>query len=262
MPDDNSVQPFRPEPGPVEIRLRETVASRGGSLAILLDPDRNAAPELSEAAEAIQQGDADFIFVGSSLMLRDNFADAIRAIRDGSDLPVIIFPGHHTQVSGDADAILFMSLVSGRNPEFLIGQQVVAAPQVRHLGLEAIPTGYMLIDSGSPTSVQFMSGTAPMPPGKPDIAVAHALAAAYLGMRVLYLEGGSGSTNAIPDDMIGAVATSVDLPIIVGGGIRTSAQASAKVNAGAGVIVVGNSLEHAWTAKGIRGLADSVHTRA
>ena len=105
MPDDNSFRPFRPEPGPVEIRLREAVSSRGGSLAILLDPDRNAAPELSEAAEAIQLGDADFIFVGSSLMLRDNFGDAIKAIRDGSDLPVIIFPGHHTQVSGDADAM-------------------------------------------------------------------------------------------------------------------------------------------------------------
>jgi putative glycerol-1-phosphate prenyltransferase len=260
MSKEKPSPPFRPEPGPVELRLRQTVESRGAALAILLDPDRNAAPELSEAAEAIQAGDADFIFVGSSLMLRDNFTDAIKAIREGSDLPVVIFPGHHTQVAGDADAILFMSLISGRNPEFLIGQQVVAAPQVRHLRLEAIPTGYMLIESGSTTSVQFMSGTAPMPRAKPDIAVAHALAAAYMGMRVLYLEGGSGGTNAIPEELITAVSETVDLPIIVGGGIRTADQARKKVQAGAGVVVVGNSLEHAWTPEGIHGLADGVHT--
>lgn len=259
MPANSERPAFRPQPGPTEQRFNDTIARRGAALAILLDPDRNASGELSEAAATCERGDADFILVGSSLMLRDNFGEAVAAIRKGSDLPVIIFPGHHTQVCGAADAILFMSLISGRNPEFLIGQQVVAAPQVRHVGLEAIPTGYMLIDSGSNTSVQFMSGTAPMPRDKPDIAVAHALAAGYMGMRVLYMEGGSGGTNAIPTDLITAVTEAVELPVIVGGGIRTPEQACEKVAAGAGCIVVGNSLEHAWTADAIHDLADGVH---
>ncbi len=259
MPSTSGSPAYRSEPGPTELRFNETISRRGAVLAILLDPDRNAASELSEAASVCQEGDTDFIFVGSSLMLRDNFSEAVAAIREGSDLPLIIFPGHHTQVCRDADAILFMSLISGRNPEFLIGQQVVAAPQVRHLGLEAIPTGYMLIDSGSSTSVQFMSGTAPMPRDKPDIAVAHALAAAFLGMRVLYLEGGSGGTNAIPAEMISAVTESVGMPIVVGGGIRMADQVSEKVGAGAACVVVGNSLEHAWTAEAIRELANAAH---
>ena len=259
MPSKSKPTAYYPGPGPTEQRFNETIARRGAVLAILLDPDRNAASELSEAASVCQNGDADFILVGSSLMLRDNFSEAVAAVREGSDLPLIIFPGHHTQVCRDADAILFMSLISGRNPEFLIGQQVVAAPQVRHLDLEAIPTGYMLIDSGSSTSVQFMSGTAPMPRDKPDIAVAHALAATFMGMRVLYMEGGSGGTNAIPSEMIHAVTDSVEAPVIVGGGIRTAEQAGEKVNAGASCIVIGNSLEHAWTAEAIRELADATH---
>jgi putative glycerol-1-phosphate prenyltransferase len=259
MPSTSESPAYYPGPGPTEQRFNETIARRGAVLAILLDPDRNEASELSKAASVCQNGDADFILVGSSLMLRDNFSEGVTAVRKGSDLPLIIFPGHHTQVCRNADAILFMSLISGRNPEFLISQQVVAAPQVRHVGLEAIPTGYMLIDSGSSTSVQFMSGTAPMPRDKPDIAVAHALAASFMGMRVLYMEGGSGGTNAIPSEMISAVTEAVGMPVIVGGGIRTPDQASEKVSAGASCIVIGNSLEHAWTAESIRNLADAVH---
>jgi putative glycerol-1-phosphate prenyltransferase len=247
--------------GPTEERFHRTIGERGACLCILLDPDRNSPDEMTYAAEVCQEGDADFVFIGSSLMVHGNFDDSVAAARKGTDLPIVIFPGHHTQVNGDADAILFMSLISGRNAEFLIGQQVIAAPRVRKLGLEAIPTGYMLVDSGSPTSVQFMSMTAPMPRDKPDIVVAHALAARYLGMRMLYLEGGSGGSESVPDAVVEAVADNVDLPLIVGGGIRTQDVARSKVQAGATCIVVGNSLEHAWTAGSIRALADGVHRR-
>jgi putative glycerol-1-phosphate prenyltransferase len=254
-------RPFSHGPGPTEQRLHEAVAERGGALCILLDPDRHEGDELTRAAEVCQQGGADFVFIGSSLMLKDTFEDAIAAVRKGTNLPLIVFPGDYSQVSGRADALLFLSLISGRNPEYLIGHHVLAAPRVHRLGIETIPTGYMLIDSGRITSVQFMSMTAPMPRDKADIVVAHALAAQFLGMRLLYLEGGSGGENAIPEGMISDVTSQVDLPMIVGGGIRTGEQARAKIDAGASFVVVGNSLEHAWTPEGIRELADAVHTR-
>ncbi len=245
--------------GPIESRFNAVAEERGAGLCILLDPDRHELSELTTAAEVCENGGADFLFVGSSLMLKDSFDDAVGAIRAGTGLPLIIFPGHSTQLSGHADAILFMSLVSGRNPEYLIGQQVIAAPRVRSLGLEAIPAGYMLVETGRTTSVQFMSMTQPMPRDKADIAVAHALAARYLGMRVLYLEGGSGGEGTVPVDIIAAVTEAAPGPMLVGGGIRKPEEVREKVNAGASLIVVGNSLEHAWTPEGIRELADAAH---
>ncbi len=247
--------------GPIESRFHEVAEKRGAGLCILFDPDRHDLPELTRASAVCQEGGADFLFVGSSLMLKDSFDDAVAAVRAGSDLPIVIFPGHSTQLSGKADAILFMSLVSGRNPEYLIGQQVIAAPRVRSLGLEPIPAAYMLVETGRATSVQYMSMTQPMPRDKADIAVAHALAARYLGMRVLYLEGGSGGQETVPEEIIRAVAEAVGGPIIVGGGIRTAAQARAKVEAGATLIVVGNSLEHAWTVDSVAELVAGVHLK-
>jgi phosphoglycerol geranylgeranyltransferase len=251
---------LRPEIGPTEQRLHDGIGVRGALLAILLDPDRHEPDRLSRAAEVCEQGGADLLLVGSSLMLRDTFDLAVAAIRKGSQLPLIIFPGDYSQVSEHADAILFLSLISGRNPEYLIGHHVLAAPRIRQVGLETIPTGYLLIDSGRITSVQFMSMTAPMPRDKPDIVVAHALAAQFLGMRMLYLEGGSGGEHSIPDGLIREVADRVDLPLIVGGGIRTFEQARSRVEAGASVVVIGNSLEHAWTTDGIRELAGAIHS--
>jgi phosphoglycerol geranylgeranyltransferase len=247
--------------GPIETRLHEVAERRGAGLCILFDPDRHELKELTRAAAICQEGGADFVFVGSSLMLKDSFDDAVGAVRAGTDLPIIIFPGHSTQLSGKADAILFMSLVSGRNPEYLIGQQVIAAPRVRSLGLEPIPAAYLLVETGRTTSVQYMSMTQPMPRDKADIAVAHALAARYLGMRVLYLEGGSGGHETVPEEIIRAVAEVMEGPIIVGGGIRTAEQAHAKVEAGATLIVVGNSLEHAWTVDSVAELAAGVHLK-
>lgn len=250
-----------PEFGPVETRLREMASERGAAFCILLDPDRNTPDELSMAAEISQEGGADFFLVGSSLMVRGNFDQAVAAVKKGSGLPVVVFPGHSSQVSGEADAILFLSLISGRNADYLIGQHVLAAPRIHELGLEAIPTGYMLIDSGRITSVQYMSMTAPMPRDKPDIVVAHALAARFLGMRFIYLEGGSGGERDVPEEIIEEVARTAALPLIVGGGIRTPEAARSKVEAGASYIVIGNSLEDEWTTSRIREISEAVHLR-
>lgn len=261
MPSTSEDLHHSPEYGPIEIRFRETARERGGCFCVLLDPDRNTPDELSRAAEICQEGGADFIFVGSSLVLSSTFGRAVAAAKKGSELPVVIFPGHSSQISGDADAILFLSLISGRNAEYLIGQHVVAAPLIHDLGLEVIPTGYMLVDSGHITSVQFMSMTAPMPRNKPDIAVAHGLAAKFLGMRFLYLEGGSGGEHDVPVEIVREVTQAVDLPLIVGGGIRTPEAARAKVEAGAACIVMGNSLEDMWTPEVVRKLAEGVHLK-
>lgn len=245
--------------GPIETRIHETVTGRGGCLCVLFDPDKNSPEELSHAAEACQEGGTDFIFIGSSLMLSDNFDVAVKAVKKGCDLPVVIFPGHSSQVTGEADAILFLSLISGRNAEYLIGQHVIAAPVIHNLGLEVIPTGYMLIDSGKITSVQFMSMTAPMPRNKTDIVVAHALAAKFLGMRLLYLEGGSGGEFDVPEELISEVVGTVELPLIVGGGIRNPETARMKIEAGASCIVMGNCLEDSWSPERVREFSDAVH---
>ena len=246
-------------PGSVETSFREVVSEKGAAFCMLLDPDRNSSDELSRAAEIGQEGGVDFIFIGSSLMLSGNFDSAVEAVKKRTDLPVVVFPGNPGQISEHADAILFLSLISGRNAEYIIGQQVVAAPRIHELGLEAIPTGYMLIDSGGITSAQYMSMTAPMPRDKPDIAVAHALAARFMGMRFLYLEGGSGGELAVPETIINEVAGAARLPVIVGGGIRTAKEAQSRVEAGASAIVIGNSLEGTWTVENIRDLAEAVH---
>jgi putative glycerol-1-phosphate prenyltransferase len=248
-----------PEPGSVETHFREVVREKGAAFCLLLDPDRNTADELSRAAEIGQKGGVDFIFIGSSLMLSGNFDEGVKAVKKGIDLPVVVFPGNPGQISDQADAILFLSLISGRNAEYIIGQQVVAAPRIHELGLEAIPTGYMLIDSGGITSAQYMSMTAPMPRDKPDIAVAHALAARFMGMRFIYLEGGSGGELAVPEVIINEVASTARLPVIVGGGIRTADDARSRVEADASAIVIGNSLEGIWSEEKIREFAEAVH---
>ena len=259
MPQNDKDIMEYPEPGSVETRIREVAYRQGAALCILLDPDRNTPDELSRAAAISQEGEADFIFVGSSLMLSGNFEQAVPEVQQACDLPVVIFPGHSSQVTAGADAILFLSLISGRNADYLIGQHVVAAPRIHELGLEAIPTGYMLIESGNITSAQYMSMTAPMPRDKPDIAVAHALAARFLGMRFVYLECGSGGELSVPEEIIHRVSRTARLPVIVGGGIRTPEAARAKVEAGASCIVIGNSLEDAWTPDRVREISGAVH---
>jgi putative glycerol-1-phosphate prenyltransferase len=195
-------------------------------------------------------------------MSTDDFEHHLRAIKQNTSVPVIIFPGSIMQVSSVADAILFLILISGRNPEHLIGSQVVAAPIIKRSGLEAISTGYMLIEAGNMTSAEFMSNTKPIPRDKPDIAVAHALAAEIIGMKFVYLDAGSGANASVPEEMIRSVAGKCSLPVIVGGGIRTPEDARKKIEAGAAFIVTGTVTEHNNHRSFIKEFAEAVHSSA
>jgi len=212
-------------------------------LAILIDPDSQHVDELAQTVEWAEQAQVDAYFVGGSLLLRDALDETLLTIKKRSARPTLIFPGSVQQVSAHADGILFLSLISGRNPDLLIGQQVIAAPMVREANLEVIATGYMLIDSGRPTTASYMSHSQPIPHHKPEIAACTALAGQYLGMHTLYLDGGSGAEKPIDTDMITAVRDMTHLPLIVGGGIQSPERAQALCRAGADVIVVGNAFE-------------------
>jgi len=216
---------------------------KGAGYLPLLDPDRLDGKRLVQMAARLEASGVDALMVGSSLLLSATMDGIIRAIKEEVSLPVIVFPGSLNQVSKYADAILFLSLISGRNPDRLIGDQVKAAPAIKEYDVEPISTGYMLIDSGQTTSAQFMSNTVPIPRDKPDIAMAHALAAEYLGMKMVYLEAGSGADQSVPEKTIASVRGYVSIPLIVGGGIRTPEVAARKVKAGASFIVTGNVLE-------------------
>lgn len=224
-------------------KLLKTAKSKGACFLVLLDPDKLDSATIKQTGKLIAQSGADGILFGTSLMMSDKIDEQIKVIKAASGLPVIIFPGSAYQVSRHADAILFMSLISGRNPNLLIEEQVKAAPMVARSGLEAIPTGYLLIESGRLTSANYISNTLPIPRDKPDIAVAHALAAKLLGMRLVYMDAGSGAEQPVSEKMIAAVAKHSQLPVVVGGGIRTPQDAAARAKTGATAVVIGNVLE-------------------
>lgn len=212
-------------------------------LAVLVDPDKQSVDSLLTLIELAVNAKTDFFFVGGSLLLETRFEETIITIKKHCNIPVVIFPGNSYQVSKNADAILFLSLISGRNAEYLIGQQVVAAPLVKEASLEVVPTGYILIDGGRVSTTSYMTQTVPLPNDKPDIAVATALAGEMLGMKAIYLEAGSGAKQCVSSSVVKAVKQNVHLPVIVGGGIRTGEQAEETAKAGADIIVVGNVLE-------------------
>jgi phosphoglycerol geranylgeranyltransferase len=212
-------------------------------LAVLIDPDRQQEPQLLALIKQAAAAKVDFFFVGGSLLMEDVFEKTIAFVKANSDIPVVIFPGNNYQLSAQADALLMLSLLSGRNAEYLIGQQVVAAPAIKAAGLETMATGYLLIDGGRISTTSYITQTVPIPHDKPDIAVATALAGEMLGMQLIYLEAGSGAINHVPEAMIRAVKNSIGIPLLVGGGIRSSEAAEAVCRAGADVIVVGNVLE-------------------
>ncbi len=240
-------------------RLLEIRKQRGAGYIVLIDPDKLSLKENVKLAAQSDKEDADVIFIGGSLLSTPIFDEFVKQIKKVVKIPVIIFPGGVQQISRHADAILFMSVISGRNPDLLIGQHVMGAPIIKMLNLEAIPTGYMLIESGKVTSAEFMSNTKPIPRDKPDIAIAHALAAEYLGMKLIYLEAGSGALHPVPDEIIQAVARMSSLPIIVGGGIKTPDVAKQKVAAGATFIVTGNILEKKNEKGTIQIFAQAIH---
>lgn len=208
--------------------------------AVLIDPDKFQSTEVVQRAEAAQ---ADFILVGGSLLATGNFEQCIDSIKKSTSLPVIIFPGNNLQISSQADAILLLSLISGRNPEFLIGKHVIAAPHLKLSKLEIIPTGYLLIDSGKSTSASYISNTVPIPHDKVDIAMCTALAGEMLGLKLIYLDAGSGALTPVSRKMIKEVRAQLQVPLIVGGGIRTAEAAITACEAGADMIVVGNAIE-------------------
>jgi putative glycerol-1-phosphate prenyltransferase len=212
-------------------------------LAVLVDPDKQSTDGLSALIKLAVNGKTDFFFVGGSLLLENRFEETIATIKRQCEIPVIIFPGNNYQISKRADAILLLSLISGRNAEYLIGQQVVAAPLIKKAGLEAIPTGYLLIDGGKISTTSYITQTIPLPNDKPDIAVATALAGEMLGMKAIYLEAGSGAENCVSASIIKAIKQNIHIPLIVGGGICNSEQAEEIAKAGADIIVVGNILE-------------------
>lgn len=240
-------------------QLSGLCASGRAGYFVLIDPDKWELSQLADMAAAASEGGADAILIGGSLIMAANFDEMVLAIRSAASIPCIIFPGSVMQISRHADAILFLSLVSGQNPNYLIGEQVKAAPLIHHLALEAIPTGYMLIESGRVTSAEFMSNTRPIPRDKNDIAKATALAAQYLGMKLIYLEAGSGAQHPVTLGMINAVSSYVNIPVIAGGGIRTPERAAQCVAAGASFVVTGNVLENEEGRKMIGNFAAAIH---
>ncbi|HDQ45076.1 MAG TPA: geranylgeranylglyceryl/heptaprenylglyceryl phosphate synthase [bacterium] len=240
-------------------KLLRIKTDRGAGYLVLLDPDHRSVPELSAMARECEAQGADGFLIGGSLLFSDHFDALVRSIKEAVSKPVILFPGSSRQLSRHADAVLFMSLISGRNPQALIGEQVLAAPLVHALGIETISMGYMLVESGNVTAAQFMSNTSPIPREKPQIAVAHGLAGQYLGMKLLYLEAGSGAEKSVPETMIQAVSHTVSIPVIVGGGIRTPHDAAAKVRAGASFVVTGNVLESEENHSLVRAFAEAIH---
>ncbi|MFA5419259.1 MAG: geranylgeranylglyceryl/heptaprenylglyceryl phosphate synthase [Bacteroidales bacterium] len=212
-------------------------------LAVLIDPDKLSQDQLIETAKLSQQAGVDFLFVGGSLMTSDMLFHCIRILKENSTIPVILFPGNSYQITRNADAMLFLSLISGRNADMLIGMHVLSAPYIKLAGLETISTGYMLIDSGKPTSVTYMSNSFPIPNDKNDIAACTAMAGEMLGMQTIFMDAGSGALRTVPEQMISFVKGSIGVPLIIGGGIRTPETAKNILNAGADIIVVGNRFE-------------------
>lgn len=235
---------------------------KGSGFLLLIDPDKYEQTTLLRLVEEASIFGADAILIGGSMMISNRLDDYVRHIKSASELPVIIFPGSVVQVSREADAILYLSLVSGRNPEYLIGHHVIAAPLIQQLQLEPISTAYLLIESGRATAVEFMSNSLPIPRHKPELAAMHALAAEYLGMKLAYLEAGSGADYSVPEDMITLVSKTISIPLIVGGGIRTPEDVRAKIEAGANFVVVGNAFEQQREKNFLREMIEAARIRA
>ncbi len=213
------------------------------SFAVLIDPDKVNDHSVGQLLQLATDAKVDYFLVGGSLVISNYLDECVQLIKSNCNIPVILFPGSPSQVSKYADALLYLSLISGRNADLLIGQHVISAPVVKQSGLEIMPTGYMVIDGGAPTTVSYISNAAPIPSDKNEIAMCTAMAGEMLGMKLIYMDAGSGAKRAIPEEMISKVARSVSVPLIVGGGIVQPEKAYLNCKAGADVIVVGNAIE-------------------
>jgi len=213
------------------------------SFAVLIDPDKVNDEKMLHLINLAVDAHVDYFLVGGSLVISNYLDDCIQFIKKSCNIPTILFPGSPAQVSKYADALLYLSLISGRNPELLIGQHVVSAPFVKQSGLEIMSTGYMVIDGGAPTTVSYISNATPLPADKNEIAMCTAMAGEMLGMKLIYMDSGSGAKRPISESMITQVAQKISVPLIVGGGITEPEKAYMNCKAGADVIVVGNAIE-------------------
>jgi len=244
-------------PRPIHTSLVDLREQNKKAFAVLVDPDKVSLQQIAEIAQLCNEALVDYLFVGGSLMVTQHLDECIQAFKMNSDIPVILFPGSPSQVSRYSDALFYLSLISGRNPELLIGAHVVSAPMVKSSGLEVISTGYMVVDGGAATTVSYMSHSAPIPHDKDDIALCTAMAGEMQGKHVLYLDAGSGAKQAISESMIRKIASNTQIPLIVGGGITDPEKAYLNCKAGADVIVVGNAIEKDPSL--IKQIANAVH---
>lgn len=235
---------------------KKTVGKK--QFALLIDPDKLNPSDTLNIIDKAQKTKVDFFFVGGSLLVNDYFDKCIKTIKENCFIPVILFPGNSLQISYNADAILFLSLISGRNAEMLIGRHVIAAPYLKASSLEVLSTGYMLIESGQPTAVSYMSNTTPIPANKNDIAICTAIAGELLGLKLIFMDAGSGAKQPISKEMISDVSKSITIPLVVGGGVSTPEKAIENCQAGADIIVVGNSIEKDHTL--IQRISEAVHS--
>jgi phosphoglycerol geranylgeranyltransferase len=213
------------------------------SLAVLLDPDKFETPTAETLMNFAADGLIDYFLVGGSLVSNYRFSHMIRLLKENCSIPVVLFPGNYMHIAPEADGILFLSLISGRNPDLLVGQHVIAAPVLKQLGIEVLSTGYILVDGGKPTTVSYMSNTQPIPNDKVDVASCTAMAGEMLGMKLIYLDAGSGALTPVPKDMIRTVAKAIDVPLIVGGGLNSLSKIDDALSAGADMVVIGNGIE-------------------
>ncbi len=228
------------------------------SFAVLIDPDKVNASSVMELVQLSVAAKVDYFLVGGSLVISNQLDEVVQQIKAACDIPVLLFPGSPNQISKYADALLYLSLISGRNPELLIGQHVISAPFVKQSGLEIISTGYMVVDGGAPTTVSYISNASPLPSDKNEIAMCTAMAGEMLGMKVIYMDAGSGANRPITENMIRAVAQQISVPLIVGGGITNPEKAYLNCKAGADVIVIGNAIEKDVSL--IKEMSDAIHS--
>lgn len=244
--------------GAIYQSLAERKQKAKKSFAVLIDPDKVNDADMGQLIDLSVSAGVDYFLVGGSLVISNYLDECVQLIKKNCEIPVILFPGSPSQVSKYADALLYLSLISGRNAELLIGQHVVSAPVVKQSGLEIMPTGYMVIDGGAPTTVSYISNASPIPADKNEIAMCTAMAGEMLGMKLIYMDAGSGAKRAITETMIQKVSQSISVPLIIGGGIIEPEKAYLNCKAGADVIVVGNAIEK--DASLIKEMAAAVHS--
>jgi phosphoglycerol geranylgeranyltransferase len=225
---------------------------------VLIDPDKVDETKIDKLVSLSLEAKVDYFFVGGSLVISNYLDQCIQLIKSACNIPVILFPGAPSQISKYADALLYLSLISGRNPELLIGQHVISAPFVKQSGLEIMPTGYMVVDGGAPTTVSYISNASPIPSDKNEIAMCTAMAGEMLGMKLIYMDSGSGAKRPVTETMIEKVASHIEAPLIVGGGITDPEKAYLNCKSGADIIVVGNAIEKDTSL--IKEMSNAVHS--